>query len=433
MKEMLVRIEGDSTAVAFLEQGQLAEIHLPRGEEEQLLGNIYLGRVENVLPGMQAAFVDIGLVKNCFLYVEDAYLPPTVYGGRLSAGPALRERRIHDLVRKGQQVIVQIFKEPTGAKGARVTMQPSLPGRYLVLLPCGDYIAVSRRIEDEQERDRLKELVRQYLPDNMGAIVRTVAQGSDGQDLAADIRQLTKEWRRIQGLAAKSAAPMLLHRDLEMLKRVIRDTGEDDIDRFIVNDAPAARRLQEVIDWIAPNLRNKPVIVTEAEDLFAAYDIYSQVEKALRRKVWLKSGGYIVLDQTEALNAIDVNTGKYVGECDLQETVLKTNLEAVGEIARQLRLRNLGGIVIVDFIDMERPEDKERLLEALEEELKKDRIRVTVMGMTQLGLVELTRKKVGRELSAVVEGECAACGGKGRVLLPQYRMETKTVDEEPQI
>ena len=434
MKEMLVRIEDGATAVALLEHGQLAEIHLPREEEEQLLGNIYLGRVENVLPGMQAAFVDIGLAKNCFLYVEDAYLPPAVYGGgRLSAPPQLRERRIHDLVHKGQQVIVQIFKEPAGAKGARVTMQPSLPGRYLVLLPCGDYIAVSRRIEDEQERDRLKELVREHLPGNMGAIVRTVAQGSDGQALAADIKLLTKEWRRIQGLAAKSAAPMLLRRDLEMLKRVIRDTGEGDVDRFVVNDEHAAQQLMEVIAWIAPNLKNKPVIVTESADLFGAYDIYSQVEKALRRKVWLKSGGYIVLDQTEALNAIDVNTGKYVGECDLQETVLKTNLEAVGEIARQLRLRNLGGIIIIDFIDMERPEDKEKLLTALKEELKKDRIRVTVMGMTQLGLVELTRKKVGQELSAVVEKECPECGGKGRILLPQYRTETKTIDGTAQM
>ncbi|MEG1537578.1 MAG: ribonuclease E/G, partial [Clostridiales bacterium] len=231
-REMLIKIEEDNTAIALTADGQLTEIYLPRKEEEQLLGNIYLGQVENVLPGMQAAFVDIGLTKNCFLYVEDAYLPPTVYGGKPAYDTQrTTEKQITDLVRKNQQIIVQIFKEPTGTKGARVTMQPSLPGRYLVLLPCGDYIAVSRRIENEEERERLKLLVKEALPGNMGAIIRTVAQDATAEIIAADIKLLTKEWRRIQGLAAKSAAPALLHRDLETLKRVIRDTNTNDLDR----------------------------------------------------------------------------------------------------------------------------------------------------------------------------------------------------------
>ena len=415
-REMLVKIEKGDTSVAFVADRQLTEIHLPREQEEQLLGNIYLGRVENVLPGMQAAFVDIGQPRNCFLYVEDAYLPSTVYGGKPVLGKPASEKQITDLVKKNQQVTVQVFKEPSGTKGARVTMQPSLPGRYLVLLPCGDYIAVSRRIEDEEERERLKEMVKEALPGTMGAIIRTVAAGATQEVLSADIRLLVKEWHRVQGLASKVQAPTLLHRDLELLKRIIRDTNNGDIERIVCNSQETAETVVDVIAAISPSLTS-PITVSDYNDLFAAYDIYEQTEKALRRKVWLKSGGYIVFDQTEALNAIDVNTGKYVGECSLHDTVLKTNLEAVTEIARQLRLRNLGGIIIVDFIDMEKQEDKDILLDALIEELKKDRIRVTVMGMTQLGLVEMTRKKVGQELSAVVEKECPVCGGKGRVLI----------------
>lgn len=430
-REMLIKIENGDTSIAFVADRQLTEIHLPREQDEQLLGNIYLGRIENVLPGMQAAFVDIGQPRNCFLYVEDAYLPPTVYGGKPIMGKPIGEKQITDLVKKNQQVIIQVFKEPSGTKGARVTMQPSLPGRYLVLLPCGDYIAISRRIEDEDERERLKVMVKEALPSNMGAIIRTVAAGATQEVISADIRLLVKEWRRIQGLAAKVQPPTLIHRDLELLKRIVRDTNTGDIDRIVCDSQETAETVADVIAAIAPSL-DSPITVSDNDDLFAGYCIHEQVEKALRRKVWLKSGGYIVFDQTEALNAIDVNTGKYVGECSLHDTVLKTNLEAVTEIARQLRLRNLGGIIIVDFIDMEKQEDKDLLLEALIEELKKDRIRVTVMGMTQLGLVEMTRKKVGQELSAVIEKECPVCNGKGRILA-SFEQNSSSVDKTIQM
>ena len=411
-KDILVHFDGDSAAVAILEDYRLMEVYPPHGDENHLLGNIYLGKVENVLPGMQAAFVNIGLEKNSFLYVEDVLLPGAAYGQ--STNEEKEHRAIEELVKKGQQLTVQIFKEPSGTKGARVTMHPSLPGRYLVLLPCGDYIAVSRRIEDEDERNRLKELIRGELPPHMGAIIRTVAEHASAEPLLSDLRSLIKEWKRILGRAAKSNAPTLLHSDMDQLCRVIRSANPVDTGKILVRCQEDYERVGEVINTVAPallpNLR-----LEESRDLFLDYDVYNQMERALARKVWLPSGGYIIVDQVEALTAIDVNTGKYVGEHSLNDTVFKTNMEAVVEIARQLRLRNIGGIVIIDFIDMEVDEDREQLLKALEEEVKRDRIRVTVMGMTQLGLVELTRKKNGHDLTSLVEKECPHCGGKGRI------------------
>ena len=425
-KDMLVRFVGAEAAVALLEDRRLDEIALPRRDNANLLGNIYLGEVENVLPGMQAAFVNIGLEKNSFLYVEDAVAAD---GRRLTEEKTApeRERSISDLVKKGQNVIVQIFKEPSGTKGARVTMQPSLPGRYLVLLPCGNYIAVSRRIENEEERERLKELVRADLPQNMGVIIRTVAEHADQRLLSSELRSLLKTWRRIQGWAVKSSAPSLLHSDMDLLERTVRDTNPADVDRIVTSDEEAFEKVTEVVGAIAPALQEK-IVLEESSDLFLDYDVYAQIERALQRKVWLKSGGYIIIDQMEALTAIDVNTGKYVGERSLNDTVFKTNMEAVTEIARQLRLRNIGGIVIIDFIDMDNAEDKNRLLAALEEEMKKDRVRITVMGITQLGLVELTRKKIGHDLSSALEAECRSCGGKGRIsqISQVFHLENKT-------
>jgi ribonuclease G len=287
-KEILIHINEDA-AIALVEDRQLREIYLPRPDHQQLLGNIYLGEVENVLPGMQAAFVDIGLEKNSFLYVEDA-LPPRRMESSSAAEGEAGQRSIKDLVRKGQQVMVQVFKEPSGTKGARVTMQPSLPGRYLVLLPTADYIAVSRRIANEQERERLRQLLRRELPERMGAIVRTVAENADQELLAADLKLLLKEWRRIQGRAVKASPPTLLHRDYDLLIRLIRDTNPADIDRILVGDAETFDKLSDIIAATAPALT--PLLtLRESRNLFLDYDIYSQMERALRRKVWLKSGG----------------------------------------------------------------------------------------------------------------------------------------------
>lgn len=413
MREMLIQIKDKEASIAITNDRQLIEVFLPRQDHQNLFGNIYLGKVENVLPGMQAAFINIGLEKNSFLYVEDALAPASI-NNRDSATLKDKSRSISELVKPGQQVLVQLFKEPAGTKGARVTMYPSLPGRFVVLLPMGDYIAVSRRIEEEAQREKLKELIRSELPERMGAIVRTVAGSAPAEPILADLRRLVKEWHRIQGRAAKAAPPALLHSDFDMLKRVIRDTNAADIDKIVVANAEDYEEVSDICESIAPSLRDA-LIVRESNDLFLDYDVYAQMEHALNRKIWLKSGGYIIIDQTEALTAIDVNTGKYIGENDLSATVFKTNMEAVAEIARQLRLRNIGGIVIIDFIDMDDPADKQKLLQELNERMKDDRVRITVMGMTQLGLVELTRKKVGHDLSSVIEKECPYCAGKGKI------------------
>lgn len=413
LREMLIKACGQEVNIAVLQDGQLSEIYLPDEQSGRITGNIYLGQVENVLPGMQAAFVDLGLEKNGFLFVDDAYMAPGCYGGSSRAALA-HPPKIHDLVAKGQRVMVQVNKEQSGNKGPRITMHPSLPGRYLVLLPKSPYLAVSRRIVAVEERQRLKDLLQQLLPERMGAIVRTAAQDVDGAQLEADLQQLLATWRQVEAAAAHAAPPCLLYRDSSLLTRVIRDTRAQDIDRIIVEPAAMAS-LQQVLAQVAPSLQAK-VAPSMQEDVFAQYQVYGQMRKALSRKVWLKSGGYLVFDHTEALTVIDVNTGKYVGSESLAATVLTTNLQAVKEIARQLRLRNIGGIVIIDFIDMEQEQDRQHLLAAVEEELSQDRVRVTVAGMTQLGLVELTRKKLGRDLASFLLEDCPHCQGSGRRL-----------------
>ncbi|MCL1905928.1 MAG: Rne/Rng family ribonuclease [Clostridiales bacterium] len=411
---MLIHFDGEDVSIVVCHEGQLREVYLPRRGEERLLGAIYKGRVANVLPGMQAAFVDIGLEKNSFLYVDDVYTPAPLYGGLSPADVRPLSRDIGSLLKEGQEVLVQIFKESQGDKGARVTMQPTLPGRYTVLLPVGSHVAVSRRIEEEAERERLREIMKDLVV-GQGAIVRTAAAGVSAGELAEDLRGLNRMWKRIQGKAAHSKAPSLIYHEQDMLRRVIRDTVSSDIERILVENAEAADKLRETIAEAAPELDCK-ISLRAGTDLFAVYGVEEQMQKALRRRVWLKSGGYIVFDQTEALTVVDVNTGKFVGNSNLEETVLTANLEAVTEIARQLRLRNTGGIIIIDFINMEQEHHRQMLVDALDEELKKDRTRVTMMGMTNLGLVELTRKKIGHELSYSLEEECPYCRGKGRVL-----------------
>ncbi|MCL1975084.1 MAG: Rne/Rng family ribonuclease [Firmicutes bacterium] len=402
-------------SIAICHEGQLAELYLPEYDGGRLLGAIYKGRVANVLPGMQAAFVDIGLEKNSFLYADDVYTPAPLYAGLNQISlPKSAPRDIGSLLKEGQEVLVQILKEPQGDKGARVTMQPALPSRYGVLLPVNTHVAVSRRIDEEDERERLREIVK-LVAKGQGAIVRTAAKGIEAEEIIEDFRSLKRLWKRIQGIAAKRKAPALIYHEQDILKKVIRDTIAQDIERIVVESAQAADKVREAMLDVAPELLSKICLRTGA-DLFAAYGVDEQMEKALRRRLWLKSGGYIVFDQTEALTVVDVNTGKFVGVSDLEQTMLTTNLEAVTEIARQLKLRNTGGIIIIDFINMEEEKHRKTLMDALTEELKKDRTRVTPLGMTNLGLVELTRKKVGRELSYNLEEECRFCRGKGRVL-----------------
>jgi ribonuclease G len=368
--------------------------------------------VENVLPGMQAAFVDIGLEKNAFLFVEDA-LPPKAAGD--DDTNVSSNTNITNVLKEGQEILVQIAKEPIGTKGARVTTHVTLPGRYLVLMPTVDYVGISRRIDDEKERNRLREAADRVKPPGMGLIVRTIAEGLIEEELTQDVSLLTKLWKKVQNRAYHGPVPNLIHKDLELVQRILRDLFTEDIDNLIIDSRYEYEKVLELMELTSPELKNR-VTLYEQDNLFEKYGVEDEIEKILKPRVWLKCGGYIVIDQTEALTAIDVNTGKYVGSTNLADTVLKTNLEAAVEIARQLRLRNIGGIIITDFIDMPNPGHQTQVLDRLEEEIKRDKIKINILGLTQLGLVEMTRKKVRQGLENVLLKACPYCEGKGRVL-----------------
>ncbi|MFZ5639876.1 MAG: Rne/Rng family ribonuclease [Bacillota bacterium] len=415
LKEILVNVREEETRVAVLEDKVVVEIYIERSLNQRLVGNIYKGKVENVLPGMQAAFVDIGLEKNAFLFVEDA-LPPR------AAGDGTEEIRhehvplnITDVLKEGQELLVQIAKEPIGTKGARVTTHITLPGRFLVLMPNVDYVGISRRIEDEGERERLRETASRIKPPGMGLIVRTIAEGLAEEEFQQDVTLLAKLWKKIQNRAYHGPVPNLIHKDLELVQRILRDLFTEDIDNLIIDSRYEYDKVLELMELISPQLKNR-VSLYEQDNLFAKYGVEEEIEKILKHRVWLKCGGYIVIDQTEALTAIDVNTGKYVGSTNLADTVLKTNLDAAVEIARQLRLRNIGGIIIIDFIDMPNLNHQQQVLQVLEEEIKKDKTKTNVLGLTQLGLVEMTRKKVRQGLENVLLKACPYCEGKGKVL-----------------
>ena len=311
--------------------------------------------------------------------------------------------------------MVQVLKEPFGTKGPRVTTNIMLPGRYTVLLPNAEYIGISRRIEDEEERSRLKKVVDMHKPPNMGIIVRTAAEGTDEEVLANDIKFLLKLWEKIKQAAKSGPVPRCIHKDLDLIGRTVRDMFLQNISRFVINDKSACLNVLEMVDMISPSLKQKVVYFDKDYDLFGFYNIESKIERALSRKVWLKSGGYIVIDRTEALTVIDVNTGKYIGGHDLEETVLKTNMEAAKEIARQLRVRDIGGIIIIDFIDMHKAEHRSMVIDELKAALKNDRTKTTVLGLTGLGLVEMTRKKVRQDLDSVLNIGCPHCEGTGRI------------------
>lgn len=391
------------TRVALLENRVPMEVDFETDREICLVGSIFKGRVENVLPGIEAAFVDVGVGRNAFLYVNDV----------LSAR-AGRARSIREMLRPGEEIIVQVAKDPLGNKGPRVTMRVNLPGRFLVLMPTVNHVGVSRRIEDEEERERLKDTVTSLRPPGIGVIVRTAARGMSEKVLGQDLRMLDELWRDIKKRAAISSAPALLYRERGLLPRIIRDMFTEEVDRMVVDSSIAFKQVHTLLDTINPALRNR-VYLEEKEDIFGDYNVTQEINKALQRRVWLRCGGYLIFDQAEALTVIDVNTGKFTGRTDLEDTVFKTNLDAAVEIARQLRLRNLGGIIIIDFIDMASEEHQAKVLEVFTEEIKKDRRRTHVMGLTRLGLVELTRKKVHPSLGELLLTKCTCCNGMGKV------------------
>ncbi len=411
-KKIIVNCDNRATRVALLEKGKLVELDIERPLQQRVVGNLYKGIVANVLPGMQAAFVDIGLEKNAFLYVDDIFTdwddesPPPARGS------------IEKLLRVGEDIMVQVVKEPYGSKGARVTGQITIPGRYLVLVPGADYIGVSRRIESQAERDRLRREVEKLKPEELGLIVRTVAEGVEIEVMEQDLKFLVQLWNRISTRFQQKAAPAILYQDLSLTCRIARDLFVEEFSSFLIDNEHEYDKVREIVDYISPHLKAKVKLYQEAEPIFERYGVEAELEKALARQVWLKSGGYLVFDEAEALTVVDVNTGRYIGRRNLADTILKTNLEAAEEIARQVRLRDIGGIIIVDFIDMSIEDHRRKVLDKLNASIKNDRTKTYVLGLTNLGLVEMTRKKVRQDLSEYLQQPCPYCGGSGRVLTP---------------
>lgn len=417
MKEIIIDVGSSQTRVALLENKELTEIYIERQSSERITGNIYKGKVENVLPGMQAAFIDIGLGKNAFLYVKDA-LPNTYFDedDDYTDSSQYKDYQIDELLKAGQEIMVQVMKEPIDSKGARVTTHITLPGRFIVLMPTVEYIGISRRIEKEEERERLKKIAEELKPKGMGLIIRTAAEDCTAEDMENDINFLLKLWDNIKHKQKSGVTPRIVHKDINIVYRTVRDMFTKDIDRLAINNKEHYEKIVELVGLISPPIKDRVEYFNKSYDIFEYYQVEPQMSKIINRKVWLKCGGYIVIDQTEALTSIDVNTGKFVGTVDLKDTVLKTNIEAAREIAKQLRLRDIGGIIIVDFIDMPDKEHENVVMEALKNALKRDRTRTNVLGMTQLGLMEMTRKKVRQRIENVLLAPCPYCKGEGRIL-----------------
>jgi len=420
-RELVTTVRRKSMRIALFEDGRLAELFLERPETKSIVGNVYKGHVQSIVPGIEASFIDIGLEKNGFLHVSDiapagATLDSVVEEKDVSGDiPGRRDRlSISEMLKVGQDLMVQITKEPLGTKGVRLTNYVTLPGRFLVLMPTVSQIGVSRRIENEKERDRLRRLMRQLRPRGVGVIVRTAAAGKGKNELQADLRYLSNQWRKIKRQMEKGPPPAILHEDLDQLMRITRDIFTDEVGKFVIDSRTEYDRVADFVAHLAPQLRSRIKLYRGKKPLFDTYNVESEIEKALRKRVWLKCGGYIVIESTEALTAIDVNTGKFVGKThDLEETVFRANIEAAKEIARQVRLRDLGGIIVLDFIDMDSPQNRAELLAVLNEAMKADLTKYTISEVTELGLVQMTRKRVRDDLLATLCQPCPYCGGVG--------------------
>ncbi len=423
--QIIVNAGREETRVALLENGLVTEIYIDRKKDRGIAGNVYKGRVMKVLPGMQAAFVDIGIEKSAFLYVGDIFDSASEYTPmmdddslELEVEPKRRRQHpgsIEDLIQEGQEVMVQVAKEPISTKGARVTTYISIPGRYLVMMPGVNHIGVSRRIENGEERKRLREIVGRLRKPNTGYIIRTASAGKSEEEFTADIEFLARLWENIHRKRERSAAPALVHNELDLVFRIVRDVFTGDVDRMVIDSPDEYQRVKEFLDSYIPRLSRRVKPYDEDDPIFDHYGVEIEISRALGRKVWLKSGGYIIIDQTEALTTIDVNTGRYVGKRTLEDTILKTNLEAVREIAYQLRLRNIGGIIILDFIDMEREDNRRKVYAALQEALSHDKAKTTLSHISPLGLIEMTRKRIRESLGRTLCEPCPYCDGRGYV------------------
>jgi ribonuclease G len=421
-KDLIVSSTPRETKVALLEDGLLSELFIEREAHRSVVGNIYEGRVTRVLPGMQSAFVDIGLERDAFLYVADVLegldenlLSPEEQAAAGNGAP--RNAPIEERLREGQDVLVQVLKEPLGTKGARITSHVSLPGRYVVFMPTVEHVGVSRKIVDEEERRRLKTLLKELRQERGGGgfIARTVGLGRSREDFERDARYLTRTWDEVRALAPRQSPPALLHREASLVQRLLRDILNEDIASIRLDTQKEFERTLDLVAQLQPEMAPRVRLFTKTQNVFEEHGVSPELERALRPRVSLASGGYIVINQTEALVAIDVNTGRYVGKKKLEETILKTNLEAAREVVRQIRLRDLGGIIVVDFIDMEERKSRQKLMAALEQELRRDRSPTKVLSINEFGLVVITRKRVKQSLERTLCQPCPYCSGSGMI------------------
>lgn len=398
----------------MLEDQELVEYRVER--EERVVGSIFKGIVQNVLPGMDAAFVDIGLERNAFLYVADI-LPEDLSDNSPASlkRSELRRRKIKELIRPGQELMVQVTKGPRGTKGARVTTRIALPGRYVVLMPEASNVGVSRKIEDRSERERLRRVGDKLVPQGFGLVLRTECEGRTEAELRADIVFLQQLWAQVLTAARRQQAPCIVHRDQTLLYRTVRDLFGEDIHRMVIDDPDEYEKVHLAASIVAPGLRDKIELYDKDAPVFDHFGIEKELERLLSHKVPLRSGGYLVVDEMEALTAIDINTGKSVGSTSLSDTILKTNLEAANEVCRQLRLRDMGGIIVTDFIDMESESDQKKVLDHFKKRLERDRARTRVGRISSLGLVEITRKRTGESVTEAISEVCPMCMGQGRI------------------
>lgn len=417
-KDIVINYTSYQTRVAILENGLVTELYYERPKERGIVGNIYKGRVLKVLPGMEAAFVDIGQERAAFLYIDDVLPESAIFEETQDNHHRNRKDQrppIEDLLKEGQDILVQVAKGPIGTKGARISCHISLPGRNLVYMPTINTLGVSRQITEEQERQRLKEIINRIRPENAGFIIRTVAENRSEDDLRSDLNFLVSLWDKMLVKYQMEAAPACLHEDLDVIMRTVRDILSADIRRLILDDKKRYTELKQFMKTYLPRHIHALEFFTRTVPIFDHYGIESEIDRALSQKVWLKSGGYLIIDQTEALTTIDVNTGRFVGQESHEKTILKTNMESAEEIVYQLQLRNIGGIIIIDFIDMEVMEHRSKVYQFLKEQLKNDKARSKILQISEMGLVEMTRKRDRENLERYLCDPCPYCEGKGRI------------------
>jgi len=425
-KQLIINIADYEARVALIESGQVSEYYIERSQDKSLVGSIYKGIVKRVLPGIQSCFVDIGLNRAAFLYSGDIQTPDNTLASldlddEEEEKPKERTQtaRIEDLVKENQEVIVQVLKDAIGTKGPRVTTYLSLPGRYVVVMPEINHTGVSRKVSSETERARLKEILQKAASKDFGIIARTASEKIAEKKIIADIDFIKKMWNGIKSKSAQASGPTLLHEDIGLVFRMTRDLMVQDLDRIVIDNKKYYHELVTFLNRFSVKFGARVQLHNSETQIFDAFGIEHEIAHALGSKIWLKSGGYLIIEQTEALTAVDVNTGRFVGSRSQDETILRTNLEAVRELVHQLRLRNLGGIIIIDFIDMSRSHDRDKIFNALTEELKKDKVKTSALRISEMGLVQMTRQRTEQSLSQKISTDCHYCDGTGTVKSPE--------------